>query len=93
MTATIVGRSREERCGCRKRSTEIAQIQLQFALIQLQIHYVIKPQAGHKEKKHLSKNKPYCHNITHDDHDDDCHLNNLPDTLFLKKKKVWEMSA
>jgi hypothetical protein len=78
MTATIVGRSWEGRCGCRKQSMEIAQIQLQ-------IHYVIKPQAGQKETKHLSKDNPYCHNITHDDHDDDNHLNNLPDTSFLKK--------
>jgi len=95
MTATTVGRSCEGRYQCRKQGTETAQIQLQFAQIQLQIHYVITLQAGHKETKHLSKNKPHCH-ITHDDHDydddDDNHLVNLPDTLLLKRR-VWEMSA
>ena len=90
MTATIVGRSCEGRHECRK-SSKTAQIQLQSALIQLQISYVITPQTGHKEMKHLTKNKPHCH-ITHDDDDDDNHLVNLPDTLLLKIP-VWEMSA
>ena len=78
-----------------RESMEIAQIQLHFALIQLHfaliklhIHYVIKPQAGHKETKNSSRNKPYCHNITHDDDDDDI----IPityQTLYSLKKKQF----